>query len=178
MPERSVRRLPDPVLKAAAAPVDGVGAAERELADDLLETMRVSPACVGLAAPQIGASVRAFCLDVTGHPKADSCHGEMVLFNPDVVLARAPEVAREGCMSVPDLTGNVARATEVVVRGLDLGGRLRVVEANAFEARALLHEIDHLDGLLFLDRVASLKTDVFRRRSYQGRRRGRGGGRA
>lgn len=177
MPERSVRRLPDPVLKTAAVPVDGVGIAERELGDDLLETMRVSPACVGLAAPQIGASVRAFCLDVTGHRKADSCHGEMVLFNPDVVLARAPEVAREGCMSVPDLTGNVARATEVVVRGLDLGGRLRVVEANAFEARALLHEIDHLDGLLFLDRVASLKTDVFRRRSYQGRRHGRGSGR-
>lgn len=73
-------------------------------------------------------------------------------------------------MSVPDFTGNVARATEVVVRGLDLDGAVRVIEANAFEARALLHEIDHLHGLLFLDRVASLKTDVFRRKTY--RRRG------
>jgi len=173
MAERPVLRLPEPVLKRAADPVAAVGAEERALADDLLDTMRVSPACVGIAAPQIGVSVRAFCIDVTGHKKADSCHGEVVLFNPEIVVARAPEVAREGCMSVPDLTGNVARATEVVVQGLDVDGTVRVIEANAFEARALLHEIDHLDGLLFLDRVASIKTDIFRRQTYE-RRRGSG----
>lgn len=166
MPERPVLRLPEPLLTRRAEPVGGVGEDERALAGDLVDTMRASPACVGLAAPQIGVARRAFCLDVTGHPKADSCHGELVLFDPGVVLARHPEVAREGCMSVPDYTGNVGRATEVVVRGLGLDGRVRVVEANAFEARALLHEIDHLDGVLFLDRVSSLKTDVFRRRTY------------
>lgn len=170
MPARPVLRLPHPVLKRAAEPVAAVGDDERALADDLVRTMRVSPACVGIAAPQIGVSVRAFCMDVTGHRKADSCHGEVVLFNPEILRARAPEVAREGCMSVPDLTGNVARATEVVVQGLDLAGKLRFIEANAFEARALLHEIDHLDGLLFLDRVSSLKTDLFRRQTYEGRR--------
>lgn len=174
MPERPVLRLPDPVLKRVAEPVRGVGNDERDLARDLLDTMRVSPACVGIAAPQIGASIRVFCMDVTGHRRADSCHGEIVLFNPEILLARTPDVAREGCMSVPELTGNVARATEVVVRGLDVDGRVRVIEANAFEARALLHEIDHLEGLLFLDRVASLKTDVFRRQTYEGRRDPRG----
>lgn len=169
MSERRVLRLPHPVLKRTAEPVARVGDGERSLARDLVDTMRVSPACVGIAAPQIGASIRAFCMDVTGHRRADSCHGEVVLFNPEVLLARASEVAREGCMSVPDLTGNVARATEVVVRGLDPDGRVRVIEADAFEARALLHEIDHLDGLLFLDRVSSLKTDVFRRQTYESR---------
>lgn len=175
MPERPVLRLPHPVLKQAAEPVGSVGDDERELARDLLDTMRVSPACVGIAAPQIGVPVRAFCLDVTGHKKADSCHGEFVLFNPEVILTSAPEIAREGCMSVPDYTGNVARAGHVVVRGLDLDGRTRVLEANAFEARALLHEIDHLDGLLFLDRVASLKRDTFQRRRYARGRSTRGG---
>jgi peptide deformylase len=154
-------------LKQVAIPVSDVGPDELALAGDLVDTMRASPACVGIAAPQIGVSVRAFCADVTGHAKADSCHGEIVLFNPAILIARAPAVAREGCLSVPDLTGNVARATEVVMQGLDRQGKVRVIEANAFEARALLHELDHLDGMLFLDRVASLGTDVFRRRRYR-----------
>src|SRR5690606_15283019 len=101
--------------------------------------MAVSPACVGLAANQIGVSLRAFCVDVTGHKKADSCHGPFVLFNPELLIARDSRTAREGCMSVPDLTGDVARASEVVVRGLTPEGKVRVVEANAFEARAVLH---------------------------------------
>ena len=104
---------------------------------------------------------------MTGHKKADSCHGPFVLFNPVLVLARHLELGREGCLSVPDLTGNVARATEVVIRGLTPEGTTRVIEANAFEARALLHELDHLDGRLFLDRVGSLSTDVFRRKRYK-----------
>jgi peptide deformylase len=167
VPVRPVVRLPEPVLKQVAEPVKGIGPDERALAADLLDTMFSSPSCVGVAAPQINVSVRAFSLDVTGHKKADSCHGPFVLFNPVLILARHLELAREGCLSVPDLTGNVARATEVVVRGLTPEGETRVIEANAFEARALLHELDHLDGLLFLDRVGSLSTDVFRRRRYR-----------
>lgn len=166
MPVRPVVHLPDPVLKRVADPVKEIGPEEHALAADLLDTMAASPACVGVAAPQIGVSLRAFCVDVTGHRKADSCHGPLVLFNPFLILARHLEVAREGCLSVPYLTGNVARATDVVVRGLTPEGRTRVIEANAFEARALLHELDHLDGLLFIDRVGSLGTDVFRRRRY------------
>jgi peptide deformylase len=167
MPVRPVVRLPDHVLKRVADPVTDIGPDEKALAADLLDTMFGSPHCVGVAAPQIGVSVRAFCVDVTGHKKADSCHGPFVLFNPVLILARHLELAREGCLSVPDLTGNVARATEVVVRGLTPEGSTIVVEANAFEARALQHELDHLDGLLFLDRVGSLSTDVFRRKRYK-----------
>ena len=167
MPVRPVVRIPEPVLKRVADPVKDIGPEELALAADLLDTMAASPSCVGVAAPQIGASVRAFCVDVTGHRKADSCHGAFVLFNPVLVLARHLELAREGCLSVPDLTGNVARATEVVVRGLTPEGHTRVIEANAFEARALQHELDHLDGMLFLDRVGSLATDVFRRKRYR-----------
>jgi len=167
MPARPVVRLPEPVLKQLAEPVKGIGLDEKALAADLLDTMFASPSCVGVAAPQIGVSLRAFSVDVTGHKKADSCHGPFVLFNPVLILARHQELAREGCLSVPDLTGNVARATEVVVRGLTPEGTTRVIEANAFEARALLHELDHLDGMLFLDRVGSLSTDVFRRRRYR-----------
>ncbi|MDQ1489605.1 MAG: peptide deformylase [Actinomycetota bacterium] len=167
MPVRPVVRLPDPVLKRVADPVTEIGAEEKALAVDLLDTMFAAPSCVGVAAPQIGVSIRAFSVDVTGHKKADSCHGPFVLFNPVLILARHLELAREGCLSVPDLTGNVARASEVVVAGLTPEGTTRVIEANAFEARALLHELDHLDGRLFLDRVGSLSTDVFRRRRYR-----------
>jgi peptide deformylase len=164
---RPVVHLPDPVLKRVADPVKEIGPEELALAADLLDTMAASPHSVGVAAPQIGVSLRAFCVDVTGHRKADSCHGALVLFNPVLLLAHHLEVAREGCMSVPDLTGNVARATEVVMRGLTPEGHDRVIEANAFEARALLHELDHLDGMLFIDRVGSLGTDVFRRKRYR-----------
>jgi len=140
--------------------------AARALAVDLVDTMRAAPACVGLAANQIGVALRAFAVDVTGHKKARSCHGEVVLFDPEVLLAHGPLIAREGCMSVPDLTGDVARATTVVMRGVDVDGTERIVQADAFEARALLHELDHLGGLLFLDRVSSHEY-VFRRKVYK-----------
>lgn len=166
MTVRPVVKLPEAVLKQVAAPVAAIDDAARALAVDLVDTMRASPACVGLAAPQIGVSVRAFALDVTGHRKAQSCHGEFVLFNPEILLAHGPVTAREGCMSVPDLTGDVARATRLVVRGLTPDGADRVLQVDAFEARAVLHEIDHLDGLLFLDRVSS-RDSIFRRKVYR-----------
>ena len=166
MAVRPVVSLPDAVLKRVAAPVGTIDDEARALAVDLVDTMRASPACVGLAAPQIGVSRRAFVVDVTGHKKAVSCHGEFVLFDPEILLAHGPLAAREGCMSVPDLTGDVARATRVVVRGRGVDGGDRVIQADAFEARAVLHELDHLDGLLFLDRVTS-SSAVFRRKIYR-----------
>ena len=158
--------LPEPGLKRVSAPVGRVDDAARALATDLVDTMRARPACVGLAAPQIGVPLRAFVVDVSGHRKARSCHGQLVLFDPEIVVASAPAVAREGCLSVPDLTGDVPRATSLVVRGLTTEGTERVVEVDAFEARAVMHEIDHLDGLLFLDRVSS-HAAVFRRKVYR-----------
>ena len=166
MAVRPVLALPDPFLQRPSDKVGTVDARALALATDLLDTMRARPACVGLAAPQIGVGLRAFVVDVTGHRRARSCSGELVLFDPELVSAAAPELAREGCLSIPDLTGDVARVTEVVVRGLGLDGSPRVVAADAFEARALLHELDHLDGFLFLDRVASAHS-VYRRKVYR-----------
>lgn len=166
MPVRPVVRLPDAVLTTPTRRVGRVDDGARRLARDLVDTMRASPACVGLAANQIGDSRRAFVVDVTGHRKANVCHGELVLFDADIVEESQPLLAREGCMSVPDLTGDVVRASRVVITGLDLDGREVVIDSDAFEARALLHEIDHLDGLLFLDRVES-HAAVFRRRVYR-----------
>src|SRR5690606_3398587 len=117
------------------------------LAADLLATMRASPGCVGLAAPQVGVSARVFAVDVTGHPKAVVTNGAFVLCNAEVVQASRLRPGREGCMSVPDLTGDVKRATRVVVTGQLPGTGARVtVVTDAFEARALQHEIDHCAG--------------------------------
>jgi peptide deformylase len=126
------------------------------LAADLVATMRVSPGCVGLAAPQVGVGLQVFCVDVTAHPKARTHHGTFVLCNAEVVASSRNERAREGCMSVPHLTGDVKRATRLTVTGrLPGSGEQVTVETDAFEARALQHELDHCAGLLFLDRVAS-----------------------
>jgi peptide deformylase len=152
---RAVVRAPSGVLSTPSAEVDPRDPAVVSLAADLLVTQRASPGCVGLAAPQIGVPLRVFSLDVSGHPKARTCHGALVLANPLVRAASRPERGREGCMSVPDLTGDVKRATRLVVSGLLPGsGEPLEIETDAFEARAFQHEIDHLDGLLFLDRVA------------------------
>jgi len=166
MAVRKVVLLPDPCLTTVAAAVGVIDDDAQALARDLVDTMRSRPACVGLAAPQIGVSRRAFVIDVTGHRKAQRCHGELVLFDPEILESSDPALAREGCLSVPDFTGDVARPGSVTVRGLDASGATRVVETDAFEARAVLHEIDHLDGLLFLDRVSSSQA-VFRRKVYR-----------
>jgi peptide deformylase len=165
VPVREVLRLPERVLKR---PAEEMGELTDEgLVADLIDTMRASPACVGLAAPQIGISRRAIVVDVSAHPKTTKSHGMFVMFDPEVLDSRGKEVGREGCMSVPDLTANVARAREIVVRGRGPGGEELVLATEGFEARALQHEVDHLDGLLILDRVASLATDVFKRRVYK-----------
>lgn len=167
MAVQTVLRLPAPPLKVAAKPVGRVDEAARALARDLVDTMAAYDHCVGLAAPQIGIGLRAFAMDVSGHPKAGSCHGLVVLFDPEVLAAGPAAIAREGCMSLPDLTGNVPRPSRVVVRGMTPEGTVRVIDADALEARALLHELDHLDGLLFVDRVVSPRTDLFRRKHYR-----------
>ena len=165
MTVRAVLRLPERVLKQTATALGG--SLDAALAKDLVDTMQASPACVGLAAPQIGVSLRAFALDVSAHPKTTTCHGLVVLFDPVIVESNGREVGREGCMSVPDLTANVGRAERILVRGIDPAGGEVEISTEGFEARAFQHEIDHLDGMLILDRVASLATDVFRRKVYK-----------
>ena len=162
----TVVTAPDLVLTGQGAEVDPTADHVVQLAADLIATMRVSPGCVGLAAPQVGVGVRLFCVDVSAHPKARTTHGTFALCNAEVVAASRNERAREGCMSVPDFTGDVKRATRLVVRGqLPVTGEEVVVETDAFEARALQHEIDHCDGLLFLDRVAGAHA-IHQRQTY------------
>ncbi len=157
---------PAPVLSTPGSAVDPRDPDIVRLAADLVATMRVSPGCVGLAAPQVGVGVQVFCVDVSEHPKTRSHHGTFVLCNAEVVEASRNEKAREGCMSVPDFTGDVKRATRLRVRGLVPGtGEEVEVVADAFEARALQHEIDHCAGLLFLDRVAGAHA-IYPRKTY------------
>ena len=166
MAVRAVVRYPNRVLKGIAGPVGAVGERERQLATDLVDTMYDSPGCVGLAAPQLGVASRALALDVSVMRKPPAAHhGLVVLFDPELLIATGSDRKREGCMSVPDYTCDVRRATSVVVRGTAPDGTARVVEAEGFEARAFQHELDHLDGLLVLDRVAA-RSDVFARKRY------------
>ena len=169
LPPGNVRRVvhaPDQVLSTPGIDVDPTGSAAIELAADLLATQAVSPGCVGLAAQQVGVAARVFSVDVSGHTKTRTCHGAFVLCNAEVVLAAQRERGREGCMSVPDFTGDVARGRLLVVRGqLPLSGQWVEITTDGFEAVALQHEIDHTDGLLFLDRVSG-PNGVHPRRRY------------
>jgi peptide deformylase len=162
---RNVITIPHPLLSRAA---DDVGSVSRELADDLIETMYGSPACVGLAAPQIAVSLRAFVVDVAKHRAMAGkvSNGLIVLFDPVITCTGDREVAREGCMSVPDFTCDVERYTNVSVTGIGLDGEKCRIEAEGFEARAIQHEIDHLDGLLILDRVTG-PHGIFQRKVYK-----------
>jgi peptide deformylase len=164
---REVLRYPHPSLKKKARALEtGDGAVIAEVATDLVETMESFGHCVGLAAPQLDHLVRMVAVDVTGHKKASTQNGLLVLVNPVVAESEGAEVGREGCLSIPHLTANVRRATRIRVDARTPEGNELSVESEGFEARCLLHEIDHLDGLLFLDRVDSLASDVFRRKNY------------
>ena len=166
MAVREVLQYPHPALKAVAEEVRDAGEIGR-VAGDLLDTMRATTYTTGVAATQLGELVRIVAVDVAGHRRTETCHGEFVLVNPAVVWSsEATEVGREGCLSLPDLTANVRRPVAVVVEGMDHHGDAFRIETQGFEARCLLHELDHLDGVLFLDRVDSLTSDVFRRKRY------------
>ena len=163
---RPVATAPATVLSTPGEDVDPADPATVQLAADLVATMRVSPGCVGLAAPQLGVSARIFVVDVTQHPKTVTTHGTFVLCNAAVVEASRWRPGREGCMSVPDLTGDVKRAGRVVVEAVLPGtGESVQLTTDAFEARAVQHEIDHCAGKLFLDRVAGAHA-VYQRKVY------------
>jgi peptide deformylase len=166
MAVREILLYPDPMLKMVCAPVVHIDAGVRALARDLVDTMRAAGHSVGVAAPQIGDCRRVLVVDVS-HSKLGKAqnHGLLLMINPVIVQREGSRDMREGCMSIPDYTGNVTRAEAIVVQYLTIDGQEMVIHACGFEAVAIQHELDHLDGLLFLDRVSSLKTDLFRRKS-------------
>lgn len=163
MTVREILTLPDDRLKTSVDPVKSVEPTHRQLREDMKETVRESPG-VALAAPQIGEMVPAIYVDVSQDRRRDEPNqGEIFLLNPRIDSRGDPEVIREGCLSVPRYTGNVRRSQVVTVKGLTETGEEVSLTAEGWEAVALQHEIDHLDGTLFLDRIESLRHDLFRR---------------
>ncbi|MBK8870820.1 MAG: peptide deformylase [Elusimicrobia bacterium] len=165
---RPVLLFPDPLLKEVCQDVTTVDAQAVQLLTDLADTLYSTPG-VGIAAPQIGALVRAIVVDVTWLPprkgkEPPKGHGKIALLNPRIVKAEGTLTFREGCLSIPEFLADVRRSACVRVVGLDPNGTPTAYESEGFEAVALQHEIDHLDGLLFLDRVSDMKTDLFRRK--------------
>jgi peptide deformylase len=128
----------------------------------MLDTLKASPG-VALAAPQIGQLVQIIVVDVS-RKKGEQGHGLVVLLNPRILQQDGPRIIREGCLSVPDYTGNVLRYERTIVQGVSPDGLPVTLVASGFEALAFQHEVDHLDGTLFLDRIESLSTDLFRRK--------------
>ena len=161
-----ILKYPDPRLKQESRPVEHFDDALRAFVQDLEETMRAGPGGVGIAAPQVGRFERIVIVDVSSKPKIRH-HGRMVLINPEITGWNGFAVGREGCMSVPDYTGNVIRAERIRLEALDEFGNAVSFDCEGYEARAVQHEIDHLDGLLFLDRLVSRRNDLFRRKVYQ-----------
>ena len=161
-----ILRYPDPQLKEMALEVDDFDDTLRTFIADLEETMRAGPGGVGIAAPQVGSLQRIVIVDVSSKPKIKQ-HGRMVLINPEIIEWDGMAKGREGCMSVPDFTGNVIRAKNIKLRAQDEQGEYHDYDMEGFEARAVQHEIDHLDGLLFLDRLVSRRNDLFARKVYK-----------
>jgi peptide deformylase len=157
--------FPDERLKQQAQPVQRFDTALRDFINDLEQTMRAGPGGVGIAAPQVGCLQRIAIVDVSSKPKI-AHHGCLILVNPEIIHSDGSVTGREGCMSVPDFTGNVLRAQNIKLRAYDTQGALLELECEGYEARAIQHELDHLDGLLFLDRLVSRRTDLFPRKKY------------
>ncbi len=157
---------PDARLKQVADEVKMFDSGLLEFIQNLEETMVADPGGVGIAATQVGVMQRIAIVDVSNYPKIKKAkhHGHLILINPEIVDWQGMKKGREGCMSVPDFTGNVIRAENIVLNALDENGKQREYEMEGFEARAVQHEIDHLDGLLFLDRLVSRRNDLFKRK--------------
>jgi len=164
--ELSILIHPDPRLKQVAEPVAAFDDELAELVAALERTMSAGPGAVGIAAPQVGIGQRLAIVDVSGRKRTKS-HGRLVMVNPEITEWEGMAVGREGCLSVPDYTGNVIRAERVSLRAHDAAGQVYEHALQGFEARAVQHEIDHLDGLLFLDRLVSRSGDLFQRKVYQ-----------
>lgn len=154
---------PDPRLRRVSVPVTEFDAELIRFVADLEETRCASPGAVGIAAPQVGELRRIVIVDVSGRAGI-SHHGCLILVNPVILEWHGEVRGREGCLSVPDYVGKVARAAQIRVRAQDPHGEPREFDAEAYEARAIQHELDHLDGLLFLDRIVSPRRDLHRRK--------------
>lgn len=156
---RAIRIYPDPVLRVQCRAVTDFDPSLRKLVDDMIETMHAAPG-IGLAAPQVGVDLRVAVVDLSVGEEPDGLH---VFINPEIVLRRGQETDVEGCLSLPGITDKVERPTFVRVKALDREGNPFEVEATDWLARAICHELDHLDGVLFVDHLRGLRRERSRR---------------
>jgi peptide deformylase len=157
---RPILKYGDAVLHEVARPVDAMTPDVDQLIDDMVQTMYAAPG-IGLAAPQVGVPLRIFVVDVSlGHNKNDL----LVFVNPEFIERDGMQLEDEGCLSVPGFNATVVRPSRVVIKGLDRSGRPQQKEGTELLARAFQHEMDHLDGTLFVDRLRGIKRDVIVRK--------------
>jgi peptide deformylase len=166
---RPILRYGDAALHARARPVDTFDQALHQLLSDMAETMYAAPG-VGLAAPQIGVLLRVVVIDVTVGKKRGELHE---LVNPVLVSCEGMQMEEEGCLSLPGFNATVVRPTRAVVKAMDRDGRDIVIEGTDLVARALQHELDHLEGSLFVDRLRGIRRDVIVRKVQKLRRAGK-----
>jgi peptide deformylase len=152
---------PDPRLRKRSIPVERIDKQIEKLLDDMAETMYNAPG-IGLAAPQVGVNLRVIVVDIS--PREENSPGLIELVNPEIILAEGEQIGEEGCLSIPGFVSEVRRKARVVVRGLDRKGKLVEIEGTGLLARAFQHEIDHLDGILFIDRLSRLKRELFKKK--------------
>lgn len=157
---RTILTYPDPELKKKSAPVAIINDSLRQLVRDMAETMYAAPG-IGLAAPQIGVHQRVIVIDIAG---GDEPPELIAAINPVIVHAEGETFEEEGCLSVPKYAANVRRHAKIVVKGLNPDGEEMTWKADGLLAIAFQHEIDHLDGILFIDQISQLKRDIFRRK--------------
>lgn len=166
---RPILRFGDAGLHVAAAPVETFDAALHTLLNDMAETMYAAPG-VGLAAPQIGVLLRLFVIDITG---GRNTAGLIEMINPEFVVCEGMQLEEEGCLSLPGFEATVVRPARAVVRGRDRDGAEKTVEGTGLLARALQHEMDHLDGSLFVNRLRGIRRDLILRKVQKLKRSGR-----
>jgi peptide deformylase len=158
---RTILTYPNPELKKKSTPVTVITDSIRELVQDMAESMYAAPG-VGLAAPQLGIHQRVIIIDISGKNEPPDL---IVAINPKIVHAEGDAYEEEGCLSVPDYAANVKRRARVTVKALDLEGAERTWQAEDLLAIAFQHEIDHLDGILFVDHLSTLKRELFQRKA-------------
>lgn len=158
---REIKRYPEKVLKEKATPITDIDGDVQKLIDDMIETMYAAPG-IGLAAPQVGVSKRIIVIDVS--VKETEKTPLLVLINPEIIRTEGEIESEEGCLSIPGYITTVKRAERVLVSGLNRDGKEILIEGEGLLSRALQHEIDHLNGILFIDRISSIKREFFKKR--------------
>lgn len=158
---REIKKYPEKILREKASPVAEIDGSIQRLIDDMVETMYAAPG-IGLAAPQVGESKRIIVIDVSVR------EGEkkplIVIINPEIIGYEGELDSEEGCLSLPGFITTVKRAERVIVKGLDRKGKEIIIEGEGLLSRALQHEIDHLSGLLLIDRISPIKREFFKKR--------------